>query len=268
MPNGSRSSTAWIWTFAGTSLLLIALAPALAQQVSVTVTPKSPLVAEVTRVEVKVIGSKSAVVELPDSLRLDCAAVTQASDSPPRAASGGRVEYRRTFVLELNGPGVCRIPPVSFLYGEAQLSTPEVAFTIRSAIAPEEGPDPDIRDRMPLIPFRQAAAAPWRVISTVTLVLAALAGIIWFAQHRAKAPPESPEARARRRLAELSAAVPAARVEFCEALSGILAQYADERFRLRARRCTSTEILERLQRMHVVTHECQTALSALLADCD
>jgi hypothetical protein len=250
-------------------LLIFVVGPAaLGQQISVSVTPHSPLVAELARLEVAVTASKAVPVEMPDGVRLGCGVVTQAFDDKPRAASGGRIRYRRSFLLELNGPGPCRVPPLPILYGEAQLATEEITFEVRSAISPDEGPDPDIRDQLPIVPFRKSSAGAWPIIAIVALGLLSICGVIWFLRRNRKLPKESAEALARRRLAELGSTALPPRREFCEALIGTLMQYAQQRFGLRADRCTSAELIGALRRMDVVTPECELALYGLLEDCD
>jgi len=167
-------------------LFFVVVPAAIGQQISVNVTPKSPLVAEVTRLEVAVTAPKAVLVELPDGVQLDCGVVTQAFDDKPQAASGGRIHYRRTFLLELNGPGPCRVPPLPILYGEAQLTTQEMGFEVRSAISPDEGPDPDIRDDLPIVPFRKSSAGAWPIIGIVALGLLAIGGVIWLSRRKTR----------------------------------------------------------------------------------
>src|SRR5437660_11571722 len=111
--------------------LLAWVAAAAAQEISVRVTPRSPIVADLTRVDIEVKAPRGIVVELPDTLRMDCAEVTKAVDAPA-GPSGGRVLYKRTFTLELSRPGTCVIPGLPVQYGDATLSTRETRFQVRS----------------------------------------------------------------------------------------------------------------------------------------
>jgi hypothetical protein len=249
------------------ALLFLPLAAGMAQEISVHVTPQHPIAADLVKLDVDVVAPKAVLVELPDSLQLDCAMVTEAADEPPRAANGGRIRYRRRFTLDLNGPGTCHIPALPILYGEARLATPQLDLAVKSAIAPDEGPEPDIRDSLPVEPFRRPAAIPWTVAVVTIAGLLAVGAIVLAARWKRPAPRESAEARARRRLAELSAA-PAPRREFSTALNAILAEYLQGRFRLRASRYTSAEMLEAVRRLGVLTQSCDTMLAGLLTDCD
>jgi hypothetical protein len=252
----------WAW-------LLLLLPAAFGQELAVRVTPQSPLAADLARLDVEVTAPKGVLVELPDSVRLDCALETEAHDAAQQPASAGRIRYRRTYVLELHGPGECRVPPLPVLYGEARLATGELVFQVRSAIAAAEGPSPDIRDELPPVPFRKPRTRAWLAGLGISLALAAIACmVLWVRRLWGRAPEESAEARVRRRLGELAASLPIGRLEFCTGLSAILSRYLDERFRIRGSRSTSVEILAALRRMGVVTPDCDSALGALLADCD
>jgi hypothetical protein len=252
----------WAW-------LLLVVPAAFGQELAVRVTPQSPLAADLARLDVEVTAPKGVLVELPDSVNPDCALETEAHDAAQQPASGGRIRYRRTYVLELNGPGECRVPPLPVLYGEARLATGELIFRVRSAIGAAEGPSPDIRDELPPVPFHSPRTRAWPAGLGISLALAAIASmVLWARRLWGKASKESAEARARRRLGELAASLPIGRLQFYSELSAILSRYVDERFRIRGSRSTSVEILAALRRIGVVTPECDAALGALLADCD
>jgi hypothetical protein len=247
---------------------LLLLPAAFGQQVTVRVTPPSPLVADAARLDVEVSAPPGIQVELPDSVRLNCAATTEVSDAAPQPVHGGRILYRRSFVLDLDGPGPCRVPPLAALYGEAQIASPELVFNVRSAIA-NEGPDPDISDNLAPVPYRKPTTALWPIIGGILLAVAAVACAILLPHRRWRGSPnERPEARARRRLAGLAASPPGEQREFWTELTGILGQYLDGRFGMHTSRRTSEEILQTLRRLGVVTAGCDAALEALLAECD
>lgn len=246
-------------------LLLSLLVPASSgQQLAVRVTPANPLVADLVQLEVETTAPRGISVELPDSVQLDCAAVTESADMPPRPAAGGRILYRRTFTLDLNGPGPCRVPPMTALYGENPIASPELVFHVRSALAGEASPD--IHDDLAIVPYRKAGGGPWPAIGGAALAIVGGTLVLLVSRHKWRTVRrERAEAYARRALSELTVNRSG---EFWLELSGILAEYLRRRFGIRATRRTSEEIVESLRGLGVVTEECDRALRTLLAECD
>lgn len=234
-----------------------------AEEISTRITPANPFVADLVHLEVSVKAPRGVPVDLPDTIRADCAQATEARDFKPEIASTGLL-YRRTFTLDLAGPGPCRIPPLPVLIGDSTLRTREVVFEVRSMLPPGDG-DPVIRDSLDPVPYR-SSGANWIVI--VAAVFAAALGIllvVWMSRHRSRRVRVTAEAEARRRLAELPASGDR---DFYRGLSGVLARYLRQRFRIRANRRTSQEIVDALRRLGVLVPECEADLIVILAECD
>jgi hypothetical protein len=233
------------------------------------VTPKSPVVADEVRLELKLIAPKDVHVEMPDAPGvIDCANVLD-RESPSPEVKGGRMIHREVFLLDPIAAGTCHIPPIGVRYSGAAIASEEVSFPITSMISPDDK-SPDIRDGQTPLPLAEPRFN-WMVVALGTLVV--LAVIAWFTFSGKPAVPaamalEPPEIRALHRLAELEGQTHTVPREFYSELSRILTAYLEERLGTRASRFTSHEILEAVRFNGCLTPVGRDLLEALLEDCD
>jgi hypothetical protein len=131
----------------------------------------------------------------------------------------------------------------------------------------DTGPD-DIHDELAVVPL-PVHEFPWEEsLAGLVLLLLVLAAIVWYRRRRRPVPIESPEDRARRRLAELAALTAPDPCAFHAELSGILVDYVEARLALRSTRLTSDEIVSEFRRNGVMSGPWQAMLCDFLARCD
>jgi len=240
------------------------------QEVKVTVTPSNPVVGDEIRVEVQLTAAMGVRVDMPqDPGPVDCAQVLD-REFPSPVTKGVRTTYRTVFVLDPMDAGTCHLRPMAAEVGDAIISSHPVEFNIASMIPPGETA-PDIRDGQEPLEVTEPALN-WTVAVIGLVILLVVIGWFTFSGRKPEKEVvryETPEARARRRLAQLAAQTPALPArEFYAELSRILSAYLDERLALRASRCTSPEMMSAVQRTGLLTYEGRDLLEALLEDCD
>jgi hypothetical protein len=234
--------------------------PLCAQEVTVRVTPKNPVVGDEVRLELEILAPRGVRVEMPDNPGvIDCAEVL---DREP-------TEHGVSFLLDPIAPGSCHIPALAVRYGNAVIASQPIVFQIGSLVPPGD-PSPDIRDGQTPLPLPEPGVN-WMVIAVGALVVVAV--VAWFTfggrQPATKTVALEPaEVRARRRLARLAGQPAPVPREFYSELSHILTAYLDERLAIRSTRCTSPELLAAVQRTDSLTPTGRDLLEALLEDCD
>ena len=205
--------------------------------------------------------------------------VVDFGDEPAREA-GGRTVATRWFELLTYDTGEHLVPGPSIQYrgvdGEVRsVAAPDTTIYVQSLLdAPGATPATDVRDiKGSVAKPRDHTALVWIAVG----IAAVLALVAWFVRRLARPPaaagppPRPVHERALAALAQLQAAhlIEAGRFEeFYVRLSGIVRDYVEGRFRLRAPEMTTEEFLQAAQRRAEMAPVHRALLGQFLGEAD
>ncbi|MGD9763678.1 MAG: hypothetical protein AB7V27_08195 [Candidatus Binatia bacterium] len=270
---------------AGLCALLLAAASAaqLARPpvvVEASVEPRAVMIGTPVRYTLRITADPTAELAIPSFAgRIGAFQVVNFDDAPKREV-GGRAVLERWFTLVTYAVGEHAIPGPTVQYriggGEPQAATaPDVAVAVQSLVQPPGAtPATDVRD----IKGPVAVPSDYRALAWIGVAALLLLGVIAFLYRWLNRPRRAPEAIARppHEIAlEALSRLHAARLleegkheEFYVRLSGIVRDYLEARFHLRAPEMTTEEFLQAAQRNPQLTPSQRGQLGNFLAEAD
>jgi len=232
---------------------------------TVTATPAELLLGDRVTVELVARAPAELAVALPDAAALPALLAEEAGPVALAELEDGRRAWRRTLTIEPQASGPVELPQLVMRYGRAstddglptldhELATEPPKLQVRSVLGEGDSPDRP-RDITALLEVRRPRPRWWwpALIGGGLGALAIAAAFAWVVARRLSrpAPPESPEAWARRVLAELAAAdLPASgrMREYYYALSEIVRGFIERRYGIAAPEMTTAEFLSAVGR--------------------
>jgi hypothetical protein len=255
---------------------------------TVSVTPASPQLGDPVELTLTVEARPGVTVEMPSfGEALGRFSIVRFTPRLDRTADGGTVASQR-YVLDPPMSGVQRIPPLRIEYlderpgqtggdagvaGVRELLTEEVAVDVQSVVTDSELTAELAPARGRLEPqLRPADWSRWLLWLGVAGIVIALAVLFWALRfRRRRAPPVDPYRVASARLSALEArglpVADQADAWFVE-LSGIIRQYIENRYGIRAPELTTEEFLRVAGGSTALTADHRELLSSFLETCD
>lgn len=251
-------------------------------QATLVVTPKEPLIGDLMTLTLEVHAQKGVRVEMPGKAEA-FSRFTVEKYSEDRDETSSQLQYTQRYILQASRSGRLRIPPLRIAFvdgraqstesGEQELLTEEIPIKVIPVLAGEKASDAEMR---PIRPHLEEELGPnpivqyWWVGVLVITGLGILVGL-FFIRRNKKVNRISPYEQANVALATLEAeGLPDTEGldDWYVRLSGIVREYLEGRFALRAPELTTEEFLRAAQRSDRLSEEHKALVGGLLEDCD
>jgi len=258
---------------------LVTLGPVSA---SLEVSPKEPLIGDLMTLTLSVDAAEGVVLQMPGkSEAFSRFEVVNYSESRKPTAKG--VRHLQSYVLQASRSGRLRIPPLRIAFSdereeaiaseEQELLTEEIPIQVTPVLAGERATDAELRLLRGSLQEELGSSLVARFWWFGAIGIAGLLVLVTLLfVRRAKRMDEiSPYERASVALASLeSQGLPDAEAldDWYVRLSGIVREYLEGRFSLRAPELTTEEFLRVAQRSDRLSSEHKGLVSGFLADCD